>query len=61
MTTNILTPQTQTLMDKLKQPLSELIQQCKHTRECNIITDGEWIEIGLTKAMLNESTGRGFL
>jgi len=54
-------PQNQTVMEKLTQPLRGLMKQCKHTRECKILSDKEWVETGITRTLSNESTGRGFI
>ncbi len=61
MGTDITTHQTQTVMDRLIQPLSGLFNQCKHSRKCKTISDEKWIELGLTRTILKESTGIAFL
>ena len=52
---------SKTVFEKLIQPLTGLVQQCKHKRKCNTLPDQEWIETGLLRTLSQERTGRAFL
>jgi hypothetical protein len=52
---------SKTVFGKLIQPLSGLIQQCACRRECNKLTDRQWIETGLLRVFSQERSGRAFL
>jgi hypothetical protein len=54
-------PTSKTVFEKLIQPLSGLIHQCTHRRECKKLSDQQWIETGLLRILSNEYSGRAFL
>ena len=54
-------PTSKTVFGKLIQPLTGLLQQCKHKRKCNVLTDQAWIETGLLRIFSQEPSGRAFL
>jgi len=42
-------------------PLAGLAEKSIHARNCNEISDAQWIQIGLTRIINDPTTGRGFL
>lgn len=50
-----------TLLEKFINFLPPLIQQSKFKRQCEKISDFEWIEAGLIRTIFQEPSGRGFL
>jgi len=56
-----ITHTSKTVFGKLTQPLKGLVQQCNHKRECNSLSDQEWIETGLLRILSQEPSGRAFL
>ena len=54
-------PTSKTVLAKLIEPLTGLIDQCKSKRKCNALTDQQWIETGLLRIISQQSSGRSFL
>ena len=52
---------SKTVFAKLIKPLNGLINQCKSKRTCKVLSDQQWIETGLLRILLQESSGRAFV
>ncbi len=55
---NLASSQTYT---KFFEPLAELLDQCRHGHSCPVLSDHRWCQIGVSRALLDPTTGRGFL
>jgi len=54
-------PTSKTVLVKLMEPLTGVIDKCKSKRKCNTLTDQQWIETGLLRTISQENSGRAFL
>jgi hypothetical protein len=54
-------PTSKTVLSKLIEPLTGVIDNCKSKRKCKTLPDQQWIETGLLRVLSQESSGRSFL
>jgi len=50
-----------TLRQTLLAPLGQVAAACDDYRKCNGLTDEMWLEVGVTRVLSDQKTGRGFL
>lgn len=46
---------------KFFSPVLEIISSCEHHRICTELSDSQWIQMGVCRAIMEVTTGRGFL
>jgi hypothetical protein len=42
-------------------PLFDALNRAVHTRQCNDLPDQHWLELGVTRILMESLSGRGFL
>jgi len=42
-------------------PLFDALNRAVHTRQCNELPDQHWLELGVTRILMESPSGRGFL
>ncbi len=52
---------SETVFDKLIQPLAGQVEQNKYKRKCKRLDDQQWIETGLLRVLSQEPSGRAFV
>jgi hypothetical protein len=55
------TSTTINVLGKLAQPLLSLVNKCIYKRQCNTLSDDEWIKTGLLRVLSQEPSGRAFI
>jgi hypothetical protein len=54
-------PLTRTLPETFFAPLDALAERCASFRHCPVLPDDAWLRLGVTRALHDQSSGRGFL
>jgi hypothetical protein len=54
-------PLTRTLHETLFAPLDALVERCASFRHCPVLSDDAWLRLGVTRALHDQPSGRGFL
>lgn len=57
----ITTTSSLTIRQTLLAPLDKVAAACNDYRKCNELTDEMWLEVGVTRVLSDQKTGRGFL
>lgn len=51
----------ESLAKRFMTPVEQLLVDCKHTRQCNGLSDWQWIQMGVERSLRDERSGRSFL
>jgi hypothetical protein len=54
-------PPPRTLRETLFAPLDALAERCASFRHCPVLSDDAWLRLGVTRALHDQPSGRGFL
>lgn len=52
---------TKTVMEQLMSPVNTVFSQCLNRRECKELPDMQWLEMGVSRAITDNLSGRAFL
>ena len=53
--------QSDSVSSRFFEPIQSLLPECSHLRQCPVLSDEQWIELGVGRVIEAPASGRGFL